>query len=180
MKKLFAFAWMLMFCVPSMGYEVGDCKSRAESIKGFFDEIPADEYELSYYIGGSSSVCIEIENNSTRPIRAIKWEGLQTQQIIDFRFVVNPNSKGKECQENLGSRIMSNTQASISAYEYGYRQGSCLDYYTEEDKERDLIYDGCMASKSKGATSASIRYIKKECRNIADDPSIFDKWRWGS
>ncbi len=188
-KKLIVVVVTLMLSGPVMAYEVGDCTERGKRVQGFYDEIPDASVEYQWYERGQfertvstiDRICIDVENNSTRPIRVIKWVGKQTNQTIEFRgWNIAPNTSKTICEDRLGSKILTNKSARIWFYEYGYRQGECLNYYTEEDKERGLIYDGCMTSKSKGASSASIPYIRKECRNISKDPNFFHKWRWGS
>ena len=182
MKKLFAFAWMLMLCVPAMGYKVGDCTSRGDPKKALeWLDIPASDWSWTTKRSfNKPTLCIEVTNKTNRTIYEMHWEGTQSGKMFRLTETVPPNSTHEDCQFITEGAYNVDKRASVTFYTYNFTEGECLRRWTEEDQERTMIYDGCMASKSKGATSVSIPYIRKECRNISRDPSIFDKWRWGS
>ena len=174
-----------------MAYEVGDCTLRGDRVKKLSNRIwMSHKDDFSWRKERTSYapiVCVEVTNKTSVPIRVIRWEGVQSGSVFtlyndyyDKGGAIEPDSTDEDCQHITERAYKEDSQAHVSFYEYGYQQGPCLGYYTKEEKERKLIFDGCMASKSKGATSASIKYIRKECRNISKDPNSFHKWRWGS
>ena len=49
----------------------------------------------------------------------------------------------------------------------------------ELQAKQDILYNNCVISKSKGIDSSSISSVRSVCREIAKNPSAWQKFRWG-
>ena len=54
------------------------------------------------------------------------------------------------------------------------------DQACEDEKKKRVIYNNCVISKSKGVDrSVVILEVRSVCRKISENPTIFQRLRWG-
>ena len=48
----------------------------------------------------------------------------------------------------------------------------------KEKQKRQVIYDNCIISKSKGQLKGTLTFIMRSCTAVSENPSFFEKLRW--
>lgn len=159
--------------------EVGDCTERAPNKRALSGEVAVKEGDWSWSSNnGAKRVTLKIFNSSVRPIRAITFTETITNSVSNVDWYI-PAGSLESFNFNVSSEVIENGgTATIKAYEYTQAQGACIKWYTVEDRERELIFNNCVVSKTKGGglRGAAIN----ACNTIADNPSFLDKLRFGS
>ncbi|MDA9612782.1 hypothetical protein N9S22_01570 [Paracoccaceae bacterium] len=163
----------------ALATEVGDCTERAPKKRALSGEVAVKKDDWSWKINEAKKrVTLEIYNSSVRPIRAITFTETNTSSVSNVDWYIPAGSR-ESFNFSVSSKVIEKGgTASIKAYEYTHVQGACIDRYTVEDRERELIFNNCVVSKTKGGGLRSAAV--SACNTIADDPSFLDKLRFGS
>ena len=116
-------------------------------------------------------------NSSPTPIRTIQFEGVNTGFKTNVDWYIAPYQT-ETFNFSVSKQVLSkDNSARLKFYEYGYAQGRCLDYYTEDEQKRDLIFNNCIVAKTKNG--GAVWAARKACKTIADNPSFLDRLRFG-
>jgi hypothetical protein len=163
----------------ALAYEVGDCTERAPNVRSLSGEVVVNSGDWSWIINRQNMrVELEIFNSSRRPIRKVSFTETVTGSVSVFEFYIEAGGR-----ESISFAVSSEVSemgenAQLKAFEYAYQRGACIDLYTEGDRERDLTFNNCVVSKT--VNGGSIWAARNACNIIADDPSFWDKVRFGS
>lgn len=90
------------------------------------------------------------------------------------------------CDKKEGGKLYS---------QYTYKSGGeCLKRYSDTEvqdaiaqcrekvavqKERSTIYNNCVIAKSKDIDKRALINVRSVCREISENPSTLQRWRWG-
>ena len=159
--------------------EVGDCTERAPEKRALSGEVVVKNGDWNWSKNTQKKrVNLEIFNSSGRPINAISFTETVTGSVYNVDWIIAAGGRESFNFSVSSEVIKKGKNARLKAYQYTYFKGACIDLYTIEDRQRDLIFNNCVVSKTKngGASYAA----RRACKTIADDPSFLDKWRFGS
>ena len=180
MRSLFVAMIITIFSYSlGLANEVGDCTERAPNKRALSGPVTVKTDDWSWSFNkGTKRVALEIYNSSGRPIRAITFTETITNSVSNVDLYIPAGSR-KSFNFSVSSEVVEKGgKARIEAYQYTEARGACIKWYTVEDRKRDLIFNNCVVSKTRGG---GLRWAAvKACNAIADNPSFLDNLRFGS
>lgn len=153
-----------------------------------------DSADFSWYCNSIGNLEFDFFNSSTRTVRTIIIEGATSGTRLTANVDVSPGqskyvyvtSSGGFCAKERSARLYFNYQIAIG--------GECLTWYSTlelqsmretcraiqtEQQQRGIIYNNCFIEKSRGAEMTAINSIRMVCKEISENPSMLQRWRWG-
>ena len=180
MRSLFVAMIITIFSYSlGLANEVGDCTERAPNKRALSGPVAVKTGDWSWSSNkGTKRVTLEIYNSSGRPINAITFTETITNSVSNVDWYIPAGSRESFNFSVSSEVIEKGGKARIKAYQYTEARGACIKWYTVADRERELIFNNCVVSKTKGGGLG--RAAVKACNTIADNPSFLDKLRFGS
>jgi hypothetical protein len=182
-----------------------DCKEILSGFGASCKRAKPITYETNkHYFSGSDfnwscntigSLEFDFFNSSKRTVRTVVIEGTTNNtRLTESVFV--PPGQSKYIYSLQGKSFCRNEKQARLYFEYKEKNGGgCLDYYSSKEmeemraqckaeadaqRERSAIYDNCVISKSKGVEKSTMRNVRSVCREISENPSQLQRWRWGN
>lgn len=134
-------------------------------------------------------------NSSSSTVRTVIIEGTNSGIRLTENVNVPPGqsksvyvlSSGSFCANEKSARLYFDFRvanggeclANYSTTELQNMQQTCRNQQAEQ-LERNTIYNNCFIEKSKGATRTATPSIRAVCRQISENPTMLQRWRWGN
>lgn len=135
-------------------------------------------------------------NSSTRTVKEIIIEGATFGTRLSESVDVLPGRSQHVYALSSGAFCRKEKQASLYfEYEVNTGGGECLESYSNAEiqtaqnqcraeaarkEDEDTIYNNCVVSKSHNVDSSAMRNVRSVCREVSRNPTLLQRWHWGS
>lgn len=150
--------------------------------------------DFSWTCNSIGSLEFDFFNSSGRYVQTVIIEGTTRNTRLTSNVSVPPGqskyvymiSSGSFCRNEERARLYFEYELSVG--------GECLERYTAREisetretcraeeaaqRSRNIIYDNCVLSKSRGVDQSALRNVRSICREISINPSLLQRLRWG-
>lgn len=119
--------------------------------------------------------------NATKPVfqieeRNIFDPSLPFETVLTCDWLAQNNDKGMICKKFEST---DKCQEYFSEIELNVFQNTCQ-VDSLQQAETNTIFDNCVISKSREVNSSAMRNVRSACRRISENPTMLQRWRWGS
>ena len=150
--------------------------------------------DFSWRCNAIGNLEFDFFNSTSHTVSTIVIEGTTSGIRLSENVHVPPGqskyvyvlSSGSFCAREQTARLYFNFRvadggeclATYSTVELQNMQDTCRTFQTEQ-RGRDRIYNNCFIERSRGADRTAIGSVRNVCRQISENPTMLQRWRWG-